>query len=139
MVLKKADTGYLQERWRLSLPGNFENRQEIIKSIVGKSKNGNNNFLKIIFMNKKNLEKVHSQGRVLGDRSVLYKYSNPNLVAIFSSNHAESSFRLSLVDAVSGLLVFTGKFSKAIPPFHIVHCENWIVVIQNKKIAYSFL
>ena len=27
-------------------------------------------------------EHVHSQGRVLGDRSVLYKYLNPNLVAI---------------------------------------------------------
>lgn len=27
-------------------------------------------------------EHVHSQGRVLGDRNVLYKYLNPNLVAI---------------------------------------------------------
>lgn len=27
-------------------------------------------------------ERVHSQGRVLGDRSVLYKYVNPNLVAV---------------------------------------------------------
>ena len=25
---------------------------------------------------------MHSQGRVLGDRSVLYKYLNPNVVAI---------------------------------------------------------
>ena len=27
-------------------------------------------------------EKVHSPGRVLADRSVLYKYVNPNLVVI---------------------------------------------------------
>lgn len=27
-------------------------------------------------------ERVHSQGRVLGDRSVLYKYVNPNLIAV---------------------------------------------------------
>lgn len=27
-------------------------------------------------------EHVHSQGRVLGDRNVLYKYLNPNLVAV---------------------------------------------------------
>lgn len=31
---------------------------------------------------KNPIERVHSQGRVLGDRSVLYKYVNPNLVAI---------------------------------------------------------
>lgn len=33
-------------------------------------------------VSKNPLERVHSQGRVLGDRSVLYKYINPNLVAI---------------------------------------------------------
>jgi hypothetical protein len=27
-------------------------------------------------------EHVHSQGRVLGDRSVLYKYLNPNMVVV---------------------------------------------------------
>lgn len=27
-------------------------------------------------------ERVHSQGRVLADRSVLYKYINPNLISI---------------------------------------------------------
>lgn len=29
-------------------------------------------------------EQVHSQGRVLGDRSVLYKYLNPNLVVVIT-------------------------------------------------------
>lgn len=33
---------------------------------------------------KSPLEKVHSPGRVLGDRSVLYKYINPNLVAVIT-------------------------------------------------------
>jgi hypothetical protein len=33
-------------------------------------------------VSKNPIEKVHSQGRVLGDRSVLYKYINPNLVAV---------------------------------------------------------
>ena len=27
-------------------------------------------------------EHVHSQGRVLGDRSVLYKYLNPNIILV---------------------------------------------------------
>lgn len=31
---------------------------------------------------KSHIEHVHSQGRVLNDRSVLYKYINPNLVAV---------------------------------------------------------
>lgn len=40
---------------------------------------------KIIKISGKNaIEKVHSQGRVLADRSVLYKYINPNLIAIVS-------------------------------------------------------
>lgn len=30
------------------------------------------------------MEHVHSQGRVLSDRSVLYKYINPNMVAILT-------------------------------------------------------
>lgn len=36
---------------------------------------------------KRDTERVHSQGRVLGDRSVLYKYVNPNLVAIFTQGY----------------------------------------------------
>ena len=28
------------------------------------------------------LDRVHSAGIVLGDRSVLYKYTNPNLIAV---------------------------------------------------------
>lgn len=42
---------------------------------------------KIIKISDKNpVEKVHSQGRVLADRSVLYKYINPNLIAIVSQD-----------------------------------------------------
>lgn len=41
------------------------------------------NTQKITNIASKNLiEHVHSQGRVFNDRSVLYKYLNPNLVAI---------------------------------------------------------
>lgn len=52
------------ETWRINL-GGLDNSQKIIQIA---SKNPN--------------EHVHSQGRVLNDRSVLYKYINPNLVAI---------------------------------------------------------
>lgn len=44
---------------------------------------GIGNTQQIIKIAKKNpIEHVHSQGRVLGDRSVLYKYINPNLIAV---------------------------------------------------------
>ena len=39
------------------------------------------------------LEHVHSQGRVLGDRSVLYKYLNPNLVAVVTEGEEIGSKR----------------------------------------------
>jgi hypothetical protein len=78
-----------------------------------------------------NTEKVHSQGRVLGDRSVLYKYINSNLVAILSSNKVDLSLHVNLIDIVSGQLIFTGKYSRAQAPYHIVHCENWILVVKS--------
>ena len=50
--------------WSLSL-GGTDNEQKITH-VVSKSA----------------VEHVHSQGRVLADRSVLYKYINPNLIAV---------------------------------------------------------
>ncbi|OTF77451.1 hypothetical protein BLA29_006933 [Euroglyphus maynei] len=41
-----------------------------------------NKLISIKTVFKRPHENVHSQGRVLGDRNVLYKYLNPNLVAI---------------------------------------------------------
>lgn len=44
---------------------------------------GHNNDHQLVAVAGKNpLEHVHSQGRVLVDRSVLYKYINPNLVTV---------------------------------------------------------
>lgn len=44
---------------------------------------GTDNEQKITHVASKNpVERVHSQGRVLADRSVLYKYINPNLIAV---------------------------------------------------------
>jgi hypothetical protein len=35
-----------------------------------------------MFRHSNILDRVHSAGIVLGDRSVLYKYANPNLIAV---------------------------------------------------------
>ncbi|VDM53453.1 unnamed protein product [Angiostrongylus costaricensis] len=70
-------------------------------------------------------QKVHSQGRVLIDRNVQYKYVNPNLVC--SINQYLSIF---LVDVVSGQMIHSARLAKVTAPLHVVHCEHWI--------AYSY-
>ncbi|VBB32062.1 unnamed protein product [Acanthocheilonema viteae] len=79
---------------------------------------------------KPSYQKVHSAGRVLGNRSVLYKYVNPNLVAIAVLDSIHSVLQIYLVDAVSGYIVYSGKQDKITGPVHLVHCENWL--------AYSY-
>lgn len=67
-------------------------------------------------------------GKVLGDRSVLYKYSNPNLIAVASTNDKRFELHISLIDGVSGSLVYSGKHSRAQTPINLVLCENWLTV-----------
>lgn len=71
---------------------------------------------------------MHSQGRVLGNRSVLYKYANPNLVAIASADREQLLVKISLIDAVTGQIVYVARQSRALPPINLVHCENWVTV-----------
>lgn len=81
-------------------------------------------------VSKSSVERVHSQGRVLGDRSVLYKYVNPNLVAVvtqgFDPVH-KNFLNLYLIDVVSGAIVFTVTHKRAREPIHLVHSENWVL------------
>ncbi|KAH8295371.1 hypothetical protein KR018_010415, partial [Drosophila ironensis] len=95
---------------------------------------GHNSEQQIVGVAGKNpIEHVHSQGRVLVDRSVLYKYINPNLVAFVTqapdATH-KSLLNLYLVDVVSGSVIFTMTHRKVRAPLHIVHSENWL--------AYSY-
>lgn len=71
---------------------------------------------------------MHSQGKVLGDRSVLYKYANPNLVAVMSVDPIHAVLSINLVDVVSGAVVYTAKHDRATEPVNLIHCENWVVV-----------
>ncbi|KAK5863339.1 hypothetical protein PBY51_000377 [Eleginops maclovinus] len=76
-------------------------------------------------------EHVHSQGRVMGDRSVLYKYLNPNLLAVVTEStdtHQERSFMgILLIDGVTGRIIHEAIQRKAKGPVHVVHSENWVV------------
>ncbi|XP_061592513.1 ER membrane protein complex subunit 1 [Cololabis saira] len=87
---------------------------------------------KIVSVKGKRLnEHVHSQGRVMGDRSVLYKYLNPNLLAVVTEStdtHQERSFIvILLIDGVTGRIIHEAVQRKAKGPVHVVHSENWVV------------
>lgn len=82
---------------------------------------------------KNPIEKVHSQGRVLHDRSVLYKYLNPNLITVATFSH-DNVYSVYLVDVVSGTIVDSIVHKRTIGPFFMVHSENWLVyVYYNEK------
>ncbi|KAK9515548.1 hypothetical protein VZT92_026184 [Zoarces viviparus] len=76
-------------------------------------------------------EHVHSQGRVMGDRSVLYKYLNPNLLAVVTEStdlHQERSFiGILLIDGVTGRIIHEAVQRRTRGPVHVVHSENWVV------------
>jgi ER membrane protein complex subunit 1 len=55
-------------------------------------------------------EKVASIGRVLGDRSVLYKYLNPNLIVVSVVHPATSVLAVYLLDNVSGGIIVEFKY-----------------------------
>lgn len=65
---------------------------------------------------------------MLGDRSVLYKYANPNLIAVASVDQTHTVLSINLVDAVSGAIVYTAKHERASEPVNLLHCENWVAV-----------
>ena len=56
---------------------------------------------------KSPLEHVHSQGKVLGDRRVLYKYLNPNLIAVGTevTQQSKPGISIYLIDAVTGIIM----------------------------------
>lgn len=78
-------------------------------------------------------EETHSPARVLGDRGILYKYVNPNLIAILTEGNSgdacnpDQNINVYLVDGVSGALVHTIHHPKSRAPSNMVHSENWLV------------
>ncbi|XP_043846878.1 ER membrane protein complex subunit 1 isoform X2 [Dromiciops gliroides] len=85
----------------------------------------------VMVKGKRTSEHVHSQGRVMGDRSVLYKSLNPNLLAVVTEStdlHHERTFiGIYLIDGVTGRIIHSSVQKKAKGPVHLVHSENWVV------------
>jgi hypothetical protein len=95
---------------------------------------------------KRAIEHVHSQGIVLEDRSVLYKYLNPNLVAIIAEgedSQQKAFLNVYLVDAVTGNVVFHCTHKRSKGPVSLVHSENWIVYNfwnqKNRRVELAVL
>lgn len=76
-------------------------------------------------------DKVHSHGKVLGDRSVLYKYLNPNLIGVMTTGQDGQKIpfvNVYLIDTVTGSIVSSFNHKRCKGPVHIVHSENWFFV-----------
>lgn len=94
-------------------------------------------------------EEVHSPARVLGDRGILYKYINPNLLAIMTQGNRGDSctpdhyINVYLIDGVTGALVHSAQHPKSRGPFNMVHSENWLVYsyysTKNRRTEISSL
>ncbi|EUC59881.1 UFP0650 endoplasmic reticulum membrane protein, putative, partial [Rhizoctonia solani AG-3 Rhs1AP] len=66
---------------------------------------------------------VASYGKVLGDRTTLYKYLNPNAAAVLAPDCA-----VRVVDLVSGAIVFdSGSLPAPCEPPKVAFTENWLV------------
>ncbi|CEG00025.1 ER membrane protein complex subunit 1 [Ostreococcus tauri] len=69
-------------------------------------------------------ENVHSWTRIPGDRSTLFKYLNPNVVFVATSDGA--SVRVTLLDGVTGRILYRVRHGDARGPVHAVAYENWV-------------
>lgn len=73
-------------------------------------------------------DRIHSHGKVLGDRSVLYKYLNPNLIGVVTTGYdgqKQPFVNVYLIDTVTGAIVNSFNHKRCNGPVNIVHSENW--------------
>ena len=72
---------------------------------------------------------VASIGRVLGDRSVMYKYLNQHLLVVTTVNPVLSTASIYLLDAVSGSILHSATHAGAdtSQPIVATVSENWLV------------
>lgn len=70
---------------------------------------------------------VASIGRVMGDRSVKYKYLNPNTMVVAAVDDAASTLTTYLLDTVSGQILSAATFEgvDTTKPVHCAMSENW--------------
>ncbi|KAK6336180.1 hypothetical protein TWF696_001743 [Orbilia brochopaga] len=72
---------------------------------------------------------IASIGKVLGDRSVMYKYINPHVTLLISAGPSPSTITLYLLDSVSGVILHTSTQDDVdtARPIVATMAENWYV------------
>ena len=85
---------------------------------------------------------MYSIGRVLGDRNVLYKYVNPNLLAVMTTGLSKMEgdqplVYLYLIDTVAGQVVHSVVHRRAGEPTSLVVSENWVLVSTETLFAHT--
>ena len=109
-----------------------------------------NNSEKIVDLSIKRIdEEIHSPARVLGDRGILYKYVNPNLITVMTEGstddtcNPDQSINIYLIDGVTGALVHNIHHPKSRAPCKMVLSENWLVYsyynVKNRRTEISSL
>lgn len=69
-----------------------------------------------------------SASRVTGDRKLLHKYVNRGAVGVVTtSEEDEQGVSAYLIDAVTGVVLYSAHHENATGPVSIVRCENWMV------------
>ncbi|OZJ01843.1 hypothetical protein BZG36_04944, partial [Bifiguratus adelaidae] len=74
-------------------------------------------------------DKVASLGRVLGNRNVLYKYLNPNMIGLATLNRQSKTLTISIIDLMTGSILhqITHQDVGTEQPVHLTQSENWVV------------
>lgn len=70
---------------------------------------------------------IASFGKVLGDRSTLYKYLNPHLLGVITSNSDGQYSGIYLVDGTTGATVYHARVQATAGTVHAALSENWLV------------
>ena len=72
-------------------------------------------------------EPIASIGKVLGDRNVLYKYVNPNLLLIATGSKRTRTITINIVDSALGSVLYSTKHEDVdlTMPFASTVSENW--------------
>ncbi|KAJ2828065.1 hypothetical protein IWW50_001574 [Coemansia erecta] len=73
------------------------------------------------------------QGRVLGDRSVLYKYINPHL-GVLATRRADGGIGVYLIDRVSGRLLHAAEHAHAV----VGSAHRFLVTLSENRVIYQF-
>lgn len=91
-------------------------------------------------------EPIASIGKALGDRNVLYKYLNPNLVAVVTTSELRKSAAVILLDGVAGSVLWTTTLDNVdiSRPIGAVMTENWLAMsytmdaIEDHSVSKGF-